>query len=129
MFLLAAGALLGAACSSSNGSGTGGTTGSTSTTGTTSTGTTGTGGAGGQARGTDPAITVDLQGRTYDIFFPPNLDATTPTPLFLELHGFVAANSTAAPWADEEAANNFKPEAAKRGIILTCSPTRRSTRS
>ncbi len=103
------GGLLLSACSSGGGGGSTGTGGQT-TTGT------GTGGAAG--RGTDPTIDVDLQGRTYDIFLPPNLDPTTPVPLFLELHGFVAANTTMAPWNDEEAANQFKPEAAKRGIIL-----------
>jgi polyhydroxybutyrate depolymerase len=114
--LLAAGALLTAACSSSNATGGSGGTSSGTTSATTSG--TGTGGAGGEVRGTDPPITVDLQGRTYDIYFPTTLDPTTPAPLFLELHGFVAASSTTTPWLDEEAANNFRPEAAMRGIIV-----------
>jgi polyhydroxybutyrate depolymerase len=119
--LLATAAILTAACSSGNGSGTGagGTSTSTTSSGTTSTSTSsGTGGTGGQMRGMDPPITVDLQGRTYDIYFPPNLDPTTPTPLFLELHGYVSPSDSLTPWLDEEAANNFKPEAAMRGIIL-----------
>jgi polyhydroxybutyrate depolymerase len=112
MALLAGGLLL-SSCSS-NGGGDSATGGHTSTTSTT---TKGTGGST-PARGTDPTVDVDLQGRTYDIYLPPDLDPAKPVPLLLELHGFVGSNSTMTPWLDEEAANQFKPEAAKRGIIL-----------
>ncbi len=124
---LAAVGLLAAACSSTNGGGTGassatggskatGTGGSkTSGTGGSKTGSsTGTGGAqtGGSCSGSttrppNPPVTVDLQGRTYDIFLPPGIEVadgglppdggtedgggpgdggpiTTPVPLFLE---------------------------------------------
>jgi len=88
----------------------------------------------------DPTVTVDLQGRTYDLFLPPGIDVsdgglppdggtedgggpgdagavTTPVPLFIELHGFTNAATDPTPWFGEETANQFIPEAQKRGII------------
>jgi polyhydroxybutyrate depolymerase len=113
-----------AACGSSGGN-TGGTGGSTTTTttggaATTSTGTSsGGGGAGGQAgRPPDAKVTVDLQGRAYDLKIPTAYDQTKPTPLFLELHGFLDAGSVPAPWDHEETYNLFVPEAEKRGWFL-----------
>jgi polyhydroxybutyrate depolymerase len=115
--LVAAGVMLAAACSSSSGAGTGGS--AAGTTATSSTGAGGTVGDGG--RPMDPPITVSLQGRMYDTYLPPDLQdggtSTTPVPLFLELHGFVSATETMTPWLEEEMANQFIPEAQKRGII------------
>lgn len=110
------------ACSSNGGNttstGTGGHT-TASSGSTTSTGGAGTGGTGGStARGTDPPVTPDLQGRTYDIFVPANLDPTKPAPLLLELHGFLDAAGTTTPGPDEESRNHLQPEADKRGVIL-----------
>lgn len=115
------------ACSSTGGNptGTGGhgasataasATGATGTTATTGTGGTGTGGAGG--RPSDPPVTPDLHGRTFDIFVPANLDPTKPAPLLFEIHGFLDAGQTQTPGPDEEARNHLQPEADKRGVIL-----------
>jgi polyhydroxybutyrate depolymerase len=106
--------LLAAACSSSNGGNTGGSggAGTTSSTGSDTTSSTSTGSA---MRPPDPPIDVDLQGRMYDLKLPANYDPNTPAPLFLELHGFT---NGPAPWDGEEAANNFAPEADKRGMIF-----------
>jgi polyhydroxybutyrate depolymerase len=103
-----------AACSSSNG-GNGGSGGLG--TGGHATGGHSTGGQSTGPRPNDPAITVDLQGRPYDLKVPAGYDPAKPAPLLLELHGFVLA-SEPAPWDDEEAANLFAPEADKRGIFL-----------
>jgi polyhydroxybutyrate depolymerase len=113
-FTLGACLVAAAACSSGNGANTGGS--SSSSTSTSSTG--GSGGGGAPARGMDPPITVDLQNRAYDLVVPTNLDMTKPAPLFLELHGFVNANDSMTPWSDEEAANQFQPEADKRGVLF-----------
>ncbi|MFT3764904.1 MAG: prolyl oligopeptidase family serine peptidase [Minicystis sp.] len=117
-------ALLLAACGGTNGGNTGGAGGnpttSSSTGGTASSSTTGTGGAGGQsdARPPDVPVTVDLQGRTYDLKVPSGYDPTKPAPLLLELHGFSDANLTQHPWDDEENANRLAPEADMRGVFL-----------
>ena len=102
-----------AACGSGGGAAT------TSNTGSSSSGSGGgsSSSSGAPARPMDPPVTVDLQGRPYDIFLPPNLDPTKPAPLFLELHGFTSKTSDPMPWAGEEMANLFVPEAQKRGII------------
>jgi len=113
-------ALVTGACSSNSGTTTGSgghpaTSSSTSTTGSGGAGGTGGGGTGG--RPGDPVVTPDLQGRTYDIFVPANLDPAKPAPLMMELHGFLDA-SNPTPGQVEEAANHFQPEADKRGVIL-----------
>jgi polyhydroxybutyrate depolymerase len=117
---LCAAALLLAACSSGGGN-TGGAGGGTTTSGTggTSSTTSASGGAGGStARPPDPPVTVDLQGRAYDLKVPSGYDGSTPAPLLLELHGFTDANQTSAPWDGEEARNLFGPECEKRGVFL-----------
>jgi polyhydroxybutyrate depolymerase len=113
-------ALLTGACSSSGGNttGSGGTT--TASTTTASTGGAGTGGAstGTGGRPSDPVVKPDLQGRTYDIFVPTNLDPTKPAPLLFEIHGFLDAAASTTPGPDEETRNHLQPEADKRGVIL-----------
>ncbi|APR86777.1 Hypothetical protein A7982_12126 [Minicystis rosea] len=117
-FAIVATASLLAACGSGNGGNTGGA-GGQSTSSTTSAGGS-TGGTGGEnvGRPPDAMVTVDLQGRAYDLKLPSGYDASKPAPLLLELHGFTDHGSTQAPWDDEENANQFAPEADKRGVIL-----------
>jgi polyhydroxybutyrate depolymerase len=123
--LLAAAAATAGACGSGNGGNTGGTGGTTasssSSTTSSSSSTGGTGGTGGQGTGgrpSDPPIDVSLQGRPYDLKVPTGYDGSTPAPLLLELHGFTDASNSMTPWDDEESANQFAPEADKRGIFL-----------
>lgn len=112
-----------AACGTSGGGGTGGEAGSTSSSSggatTSSSSSSSGGGAGGEAgRPAEPDVTVDLGGRAYDLKVPSGYDPGTPAPLLLELHGFTDALDTDAPWDDEEAVNQFVPEADKRGMFV-----------
>lgn len=102
-----------AACGSSGGNeGGGGSTATTSATTTVS-------GAGGEAgRPPDPPVTVDLQGRAYDLEVPSGYSADKAAPLLIEMHGFADSSKTMAPWDDEEALNRFVPEADKRGMFV-----------
>ena len=116
--------LAAASCTGSGGH-SAGTGGAASSTGSSASGSGGAGGAdggggrgGGGGRPADPAVNVDLQGHTYDIFVPTGLDAGTAAPLVLELHGYAPSSQSMTPWLDEEAANQLQPEAQKRGIIL-----------
>lgn len=110
---LAAACALLVACGSAGGNeGSGGST-------TTSDTTSAAGGAGGKpGRPPDPPITVDMQGRTYDLKVPSGYDANKPAPLLIEMHGFADSTKTMTPWDDEENANRFVPEADKRGMFV-----------
>ena len=92
---LAAVALLGSACSSG--------------------GETPGGGTGGEGRPADPEITKDLQGRTYELKVPADLDMSKAAPLLVMLHGFTTEKT--AP-QDMDAYMRMSPEANKRGIIV-----------
>lgn len=102
---LAALVLLGSACSS--GGETPGSGGSASTSSS--------GGTGGEGRPANPAIIRDLQGRTYDLKVPTDLDTSKPAPLLVMLHGFTGEKT--AP-QDMDAYMHVSPEANKRGIIV-----------
>jgi polyhydroxybutyrate depolymerase len=98
--------LVGSACSSgtdATGSG-GGSAGSSS----------GTGGEG-AGRPEDPPITKDLQGRTYDLKVPKDLDASKPAPLLVMLHGFTSSKT--AP-QDMDTYMHMSPAANARGMIV-----------
>ena len=106
---LAALVLVGAACSSGGDQGgPGGSAGTTSS----SAGSTGGGPA---ARGEDPPITKDLQGRAYEVKAPADLDTTKAAPLLVMLHGF--SSSPTAP-QDMDSYMRMSLEANKRGIIV-----------
>lgn len=107
---LAAVVLLNSACSS--GGDQGGTGGSAGTTISSSAGSTGGGPA---ARGEDPPITKDLQGRAYELKVPANLDAAKAAPLLVMLHGF--SSSPTAP-QDMDSYMRMSLAANKRGIIV-----------
>jgi polyhydroxybutyrate depolymerase len=109
---LAALVVLGSACGSGGDQGgTGGSAGTTTTT-TSSAGSTGGGPA---ARGEDPAITKNLDGRAYEVKAPADLDATKAAPLLVMLHGF--SSSPTAP-QDMDSYMRMSLEANKRGIIV-----------
>ncbi len=104
---LAALVLLSAACSSGgDAGGTGGATTTASASGT---------GGGSAARGVDPVITKDLQGRTYTLKIPATLDPAKPAPLLVMLHGF-STSPTAPQDMDEYMA--MSPAANARGMIV-----------
>lgn len=105
---LAAASLLAAACSSSGGDSTGGGASG------------GAGGSGGEGAGrpSDPPITEDLQGRTYDLKVPSGYDEATAAPLLVMLHGFTDANTNMDPGGGMDAYMKISPEADKRGIFV-----------
>ena len=112
-------ALLLAACGKEAPSGgTGGATATTTTTAsvTGGAGGEGTGGTGGRPQ--DPEITIDLQGRAYDVALPAAYDASVPAPLLLVLHGFWSSSETDSPWTEEANYSKLPPEADKRGVIV-----------
>ena len=102
--------LLASACSS----GAETTSGSGGSAGTSSSASTTTGGVG-AGRPEDPAIVKDLQGRTYDLAVPADLDASKPAPLLVMLHGY--SPSKTAP-QDMDASMHMSPAANKRGILV-----------
>ena len=75
---LAALVMLSAACSSGGDAGATGGSAATTTSGASSSG---TGGGESAARGVDPVITKDLQGRTYTLQVPATLDPAKPSTL------------------------------------------------
>jgi polyhydroxybutyrate depolymerase len=101
--------LLSAACSS--GGEAGGTGGAVATTTTASS--SGTGGT--PARGEDPVIIKDLQGRAYAVKVPTSLDPAKPAPLLVMLHGF--SSSPTAP-QDMDTYMAMSPAANARGMIV-----------
>lgn len=117
---LAASSIALVACGSEGGNGTGGaaTTSTSSTTTTTSTTAAGGGDGGTGGRQADPPITIDMQGRTYDLAVPSTYDAANPAPLLIEIHGFAEGSTTIPPWDGEESLNNFVPEADARGMFV-----------
>jgi polyhydroxybutyrate depolymerase len=114
-------ALLSEACSS-NGNGTGGApAGAAHTSSSGSTGTsnsTSSSGTGGSARGMDPPVTPNLQGRMYDLIVPPNLDPTKPAPILIMLHGFTDVAMSTTPWTDMDTYMQMSPQTKQRGILL-----------
>jgi len=105
--------LLASACSS--GAETSGSGGASSSSAATSSGAATTTGGEGAGRPEDPAIVKDLQGRTYGLVVPTDLDASKPAPLLVMLHGF--SPSKTAP-QDMDAFMRMSPAANKRGILV-----------
>lgn len=99
---------LASACSSSGeSSGNGGSAGTS-----TSSATTGGAGAG---RPEDPPITKDLQGRSYIVNAPADLDPAKAAPLLVMLHGF---SSSPTAEQDMDKYMRMSPAANARGIIV-----------